>query len=93
MTDDKHHTLQHIYDRMCFHSGASLTAAAEKRAHFIASLLGYPEDLICAAYLHLQHYIAPNRFPSEEDFILFMQPEYMRRQACEQFSACMELEA
>lgn len=80
MHNDKRDMLQQIFIRMCFHYGLTLEGSEPKRNYFIASLLAYPEDLICAAYHYILHHPSPQNFPTPEDFITFMQPEFERRQ-------------
>lgn len=80
MTDDKRTTLTQIFTRLCFHGGLEPQAHMPARERFVASLLMYPEDLICAAYHHIARHMQPGQLPREEDFIMFMQPEFMHRQ-------------
>ena len=86
--EDKRYTLHRIFNRLCFVHGVSLLDMDERREQFIGRLLDYPEDLICAAYKHLQQSVSERRCPDEHDFIQFMQPEFMRRRQV----ACAERE-
>ena len=86
MNNDKKELLEQLYSRLCFHCGVSPERYSHKRARFIASLLPYPDDLLCAAYHYISHHLSPARVPTEADFIAFMQPEFQRRQMVE----CME---
>lgn len=79
MTQEKRALLQQIYTRLCFHAGANPERFNHKRERFIANLIAYPEDLLCAAYYYVMAHLTPLRLPSEEEFISFMGPEYSRR--------------
>jgi hypothetical protein len=74
-----------IFNRMCLHYGFAIESKMQERDFFIKSLLCYPEDLICAAYIYLSKFPYPQCFPAPDDFIGFMQPEFERRQ---QMEAC-----
>lgn len=78
--NDKRELLHQIFTRLCFHYGLDIEGSDTKRNYFIASLMSYPDDLVCAAYHHLLKHPSPQHFPTPEDFILFMQPEFHRRQ-------------
>ena len=86
MTSDKHHMLDRIYSRLCFHCGAAPERHTHRRARFIGSLLEYPDDLLCAAYHYISRHLTPAHVPSEAEFIAFMAPEFHRRQTAQ----CME---
>jgi len=86
MSHDTRHTLHQIFSRLCFHRGIAPEQMEAKRTRFISSLACYPEDLLCAAYYYILKHATPSYYPSEEEFILFMAPEYHRRQQAE----CME---
>lgn len=79
--NEKHSMLDQMYSRLCFHCGAASERHTHKRARFVASLISYPDDLLCAAYQHISHHLLPSRVPTEAEFIEFMTPEFERRQS------------
>jgi len=69
--------LKQVMARLMLHFGYDGAKARTLCADYSGMLQHYPEDLLCAAYLHvLKHYSA---LPPASEFIAFMEPEMRYR--------------
>jgi len=71
--------LRQILARFFLHYGKDIRP--HEFAYYQHALQRYPEDLVCAGYQYLlRHHFSP-KAPLADDFVAFIQPEFLHREA------------
>lgn len=74
--------LQQIVSRLLLHFSSDDYLGQEHVArNYMAALMNYPEDLLCAAYHNVLLHYTGRTMPSLSYFFTFMDPEMQRRQS------------